>query len=61
MDRQQLEDKYGQVWSTEELQDDYEVKGFGSPFVVVVRKSDNQRGSMEFQHSPRFYFDFKAS
>ena len=42
MDRQQLEDKYGQVWSTDELQDDYEVKGFGSPFVVVVRKSDNQ-------------------
>lgn len=28
-----------------------------APFAVVRRKSDNQRGSLEFQHDPRFYFN----
>lgn len=59
MNRKELEEKYGKVWNTEELSKEFSVKGFGAPFVVVVRLSDNVKGSMEFQHSPRFYFDFK--
>lgn len=51
--------KYGQVWNTEELSLEFEVKGFMAPFVVVKRKSDGKVGSMEFQHRPRFYFNFK--
>jgi hypothetical protein len=35
-----------------------EVLGFMAPFVVVRRKSDNVKGSMEFCHSPRFYYNF---
>ena len=42
--------------------DDYccfiEDEGDSELNVVVTRKSDNQKGSLEFQHSPRFYFDF---
>ncbi len=58
-ERESLEAKHGQVWDTAELQRDFEVTGFAAPFVVVVRKSDGKRGALEFQHSPRFYYDFQ--
>lgn len=57
--RATLEARYGQVWDTDELDRDFEVVGFMAPFVVVVRKADGVKGSLEFQHSPRFYFNFK--
>ena len=56
--RESLAAKYGQVWDTSELQKDYEVRGFMAPFVVVRRKSDGAVGSLEFQHMPRFYFNW---
>lgn len=59
--REALEAEYGQVWDTQELSRDFEVIGFGAPCVVVKRKSDGQKGSLEFQHQPRFYFGFVAA
>ena len=56
--REYLEAKYGKVWDTKELQKDFFVEGFLAPFVSVNRKSDNVKGTLEFQHSPRFYFNF---
>jgi len=56
--RQKLEALHGQVWDTEELARDFEVEGFLAPFVVVRRKADGVRGSLEYQHCPRFYFSF---
>jgi hypothetical protein len=56
--RQALEAKHGQVWNTQELSRDFDVEGFMAPLVVVRRKADGQRGSLEFQHQPRFYFSF---
>lgn len=58
-ERESLEAQHGQVWSTEELTQDFAVEGFLAPFVVVRRKSDGARGSMCFQHYPRFYWGFK--
>jgi hypothetical protein len=49
-----------QRWTTEELQRDFTVHSFMAPFVVVTRKRDGAKGSMEFVHSPRFYFNFVA-
>ena len=46
--------------TTEELSAEYDVLGFLAPFVVVRRKSDGAKGSMEFTHHPRFYFNFVA-
>ena len=46
-------------WNTQELSAEFEVIGFMAPFVVVRRKSDGTKGSMEFTHSPRFYFNFQ--
>ena len=57
--REAMEAEHGQVWDTQELQRDFEVTGFMAPFVVVRRKSDGQKGSMLFQHSPRFYYGFQ--
>ena len=57
--REYLEAKHGQVWDTSELARDFIVIGFSAPLVVVKRKSDNQKGSLMFQASPRFYFGFE--
>ena len=56
--REALEAVHGQVWTTEELGGDFEVIGFLAPFVVVRRRSDGRKGSLEFQHNPRLYFNF---
>lgn len=58
-ERAEMEAKHGQVWNTDELQRDFEVEGFMAPFVVVRRKSDGVRGSLLFQHWPRYYYEFK--
>lgn len=57
--REALEAKYGQVWTTDEMTKEFEAIGFLAPLVVVRRRSDGRKGSLEFQHSPRFYYGFK--
>ena len=57
--RADLEAKHGQVWDTSELGKHFEVLGFAAPLVVVRRRSDRVRGSLMFQHHPRFYFGFQ--
>lgn len=54
-----VECRYGQVWSASELANEFAVVGFAAPFVVVKRKTDNQLGSLLFQHHPRYYFAFQ--
>ena len=58
--RAEFEAKYGKVWNTTELQEDYAVEGFGYGLCVVRRKADGVRGSLDFTHSPRFYYNFVA-
>ena len=55
----QLAARYGRVWSHDELARDFAVIGFAAPYVVVRRRSDGALGSFEFQHHPRFYFNFE--
>lgn len=57
--REALEARYGRVWTTDELAQDFEVIGFMAPLVVVRRKADGVKGSLEFQHSPRLYFGWQ--
>ena len=57
--REALETQYGKVWTTDELAEDFEVIGFMAPLVVVRRKADGVKGSLEFQARPRMYFNFK--
>ena len=58
-DRHTLEQRHGQVWDGSELGREFEVIGFMAPLVVARRKSDGTRGSLEFQHHPRFYFNWE--
>lgn len=46
-------------WTTDELREEFEVKGFLAPFVVVTRRSDGASGTLEFTHSPRVYFNWQ--
>ncbi len=58
--RKALEAEHGQVWDTDELRRDFEVIGFMAPLVVVRRKADGVKGSLEFQHGPpRLYFNWQ--
>jgi len=59
--RESLEAAYGQVWDSDELAIDFAVEGFAAPFVVVIRKADGVKGSLQFQHSPRFYYAFQPA
>ena len=58
-ERAALESRYGQVWNTSELANDFEVLEFAAPFAIVKRKADNKLGSLMFQHHPRYYFSFQ--
>jgi hypothetical protein len=58
-ERVRLETEHGQVWDTDEMRQDFEAQGFGAPYIVVIRKEDGIKGSLEFQHRPRFYFNFQ--
>ena len=57
-ERQRLEYRYGQIWDAAQLAKDFDVLSFLAPYVVVGRRSDGRKGSLEFQHLPRFYFNF---
>lgn len=48
-------------WSTDQLRDDFEVLRFAAPYVVVIRRSDGVKGTLEFTHRPRWYFNFQPS
>ncbi len=58
-ERQKLTDLHGDVWDTTELQRDFSVESFLAPLVIVTRRSDGQRGTLDFIHSPRFYYNFR--
>ena len=59
-DRKTLEQRHGRVWDPSELGRDFAVIGFMAPYAVVRRKCDRVLGSLEFQHHPRFYFNWRA-
>jgi len=59
--REALEAAHGQVWDTDQLREDFEVLGFAAPLIVVRRKCDGVKGSLFFQHDPRFYFGFQPA
>ena len=58
LSREHWEAQHGKVWDTSELSRDFEVLGFMAPYVVVKGKNTGKKGSLEFCHYPRFYFNF---
>jgi len=56
-----LEREYGadNVWDTQQLSARFEVLGFMAPFCIVRDRKTGAKGSVMFQHSPRFYFSYQ--
>ena len=54
----ELSEKHSEVLNTSEMTAKYQALGFLAPWVHVERREDGVRGTMEFTHSPRFYFHF---
>ena len=46
------------VWDFASVRQDFIITGFLAPFVTATRKSDGQKGTLMFTHSPRFYFSW---
>jgi hypothetical protein len=57
---EELSQRYGTIWNPEALRQDFKVLGFMAPFVVVRNRHTGKKGSLEFQHDPRFYFNWQA-
>jgi hypothetical protein len=55
-----LEKQYGKVWDSAQIRVEFEIVGFMAPFVVVKVRATGEVGSLEFQHDPRFYFNYVA-
>lgn len=48
-------------WDTAQMQVEFEPIGFAAPYIVVRRRSDGVKGTLQFNHDPRVYFDFQPS
>ena len=59
--RVEAEAVWGQVWNTAELQRDFTIESFAFCLAFGRRKSDNQRVSIDFLPSPRFYHSVRES
>jgi hypothetical protein len=61
--RVDLAAQYGEdnVFDTDQLGAAFEVRSFCYGVVTVTRKSDGVKGTLNFDHSPRLYYRFKAS
>jgi hypothetical protein len=59
MGKEELQKIYGEVYTSKEMQEKFKVIGFGGGYVAVERKEDGKKGSLDFQHMPRFYYNFK--
>lgn len=57
--RLEAEHGMGNVWDTQELGERFVVKAFMAPYVLVQDRETDEQGLVEFQHDPRFYFNFK--
>lgn len=53
-----MDTEEGQIWTTDQLREDFEVLAFLAPWVMVKRRSDGAKGTLEFIHRPRVYFDW---
>ena len=48
-----------QTWTTQQLQEDFNVVAFLIGMVAVERKSDGKKGCLQFNGNPRVYHSFQ--
>ena len=59
--REALVAKFGKVYDTPELQENFEIISFAAPFVYGVDKATGKKGTLMFQHNPRLYYSFEEA
>jgi hypothetical protein len=59
--REVLAAEFGSVYNTDELMEHYEIISFAAPFVYGVDRATKKKGTLIFQHNPRFYHSFKEA
>jgi hypothetical protein len=59
VERNELEKLYGKVWDTGELTAEFHVHSFLAPYVSATMISTGKKGTLMFQHMPRYYFYWK--
>jgi hypothetical protein len=61
-ERARLVEEYGEndVWNTKELTAKFEVRSFLAPLCFVTDRATGKKGTVMFQHMPRFYFHWEA-
>ena len=59
----ELSKKWGpdNVFTTSELTTQFNVTSFSYGICFVTRRSDNIKGTLDFSHSPRLYYNFRPS
>lgn len=50
-----------ETMTTDEMRKQYEVLGFAYGICVVRRRSDGMKGTLDFDHAPRVYYNFVAA
>lgn len=58
--RGELENLYGDVWSEDQLREQFDVESVEPPYAHVIRKTDGTRGTVAFVDAHKFYFLFRA-
>ncbi len=58
---QAIQDDGGECWTTDELQEDFEVLGFMAPACIVRKRETKEKGTVLFVHAPRVYFRWKVT
>jgi hypothetical protein len=48
-----------QIWTTARMQWDFTVQGLALAMVIVVRKADGVRGTLQFTQAPPLYYSFE--
>lgn len=56
--RELAEKGIADVWNTDEVREHFEILGFCAPYCTARRKSDGKKGTLQFNHMPRLYFNF---
>jgi len=58
MTEQQFKLKHPDALDTDAMTAKYHVLGFSMGYVAVIDRQTGDKGSLNFTHSPRFYYDF---
>lgn len=48
-------------WTADEARERFEFIGFMAPFAIARERATGREGTLEFTHSPRFYFNWEAN